>query len=294
MNSTFGADIIYTPKSYYPLEFQYLVTSMQKNVLDKNQYADFEKSIIILDNCSRNMDRLELMFLFKTEIYKLLMKKKPQLNLRKSHYEKIILEKLDKYIQNNREKLTPYSLWMAEILKSDLHELINHKLYKNILKYLKDGKINFNKNFLQLKSRFKLILPWAHIFVSKEPDELEDLLFPIMFETLNRLKIYCSAFSQLRNKKVSEKRPGQFYFFAVHKTKGQTEEDTIKKIYTILDLEKLDVRETRSKNNLLKWTPKDEPKERAPIPDIIPTPDPSYIYPKTLPVPVNDWNIDIE
>lgn len=268
---TFSAIPTLAPKSDLPVEFSYLVESIQQYPLPDNEKENLLKVLKKLDKLFAQMTKEEVFFLLKSEIYKDLLNK-PKLTNQSQLYDKKILRKLAELIDNKIDSYHQFAKWIIIANYSDLKQIFDSP-YFNTFIVEKKGIGLKNPNAAMIGKKLNLILPWFEDIINQNPEEFHEMLKPIMMGLLDKItsKIeYLLEYSRFEKPQVALDDNLKYFEIKMPAPK-ESQKDP---------LANLDLPEGKSEEVVKdQWQPRNEPME----------PNPNYVAPENLPVPSNDW-----
>lgn len=259
--SSFAEEMWVTQKNKLPSEFAYLLEALQKTEFTANEKRSLSSTLKELDAEFALMTKEEIFLVIKGEIYKSLLtyyRGSSDLSLEIGQREL-----LTKAIQEKGPKLNAFALWLMIAIKTDVDMLVGHPNFSKI----KLGANN--KDLLRLKKKMTVIAPWVQNFLSMEVDEFHNELRPVLWDTFSRIENSARLFV-LMGRIDKKKNPDAKLAFFVLKDVGS--KDVFPELENWLRREAL--KKEEAKEDLSKeWKPQ----------------DPTYVAPKVLPKPIDDW-----
>lgn len=209
------------------------------------------------------------------EINKVILKqyRNNQIELKQNIKSKII--KIKDLIQSEGNHYHPFSLYLINSLLNEFIILVDTPYYRtfiNKFKY-KSSKITLNDKTLEKKIKF--ILPWINNILEVSPQEFNLFVSKIIIKILHSLDLNLQI---IINNTKNLKNRNLIFFNQVEISK---ETKKITNIEKILNIKPEDIIPTKT-NIPASFLPPDYPKV-----------DLDYKPPKTLPIPVNDWILDM-
>ncbi len=272
-------DLKYQANNNLPLEFIYLIKSYQKYDLTNEEKKSFKYLLYFYDNSFLKLSKAEYFQLIKSQIYKNIINFFPISNKEGSSKDlKEIKEKLKEKLRE--EGNDHFKRWLISALIRDINLVAKSK--------------SLNKGGIY----YSLFYNWNNLFYDSLPQEVNRTLKNLSKRILSNLKYRLNDFllisKNISLKESKEKDPKKMFFFKVEKEttlKGEDKPEPksesgskILKILAPINEESLILPGTIRIED--EWTPKDE-KENININP--PKPDPNYVKPKKLPIPINDW-----
>ncbi len=182
---TFSKVPTLVPKPALPVEFSYLVESIQQYPLPDNEKENLLKVLKKLDKLFAQMTKEEVFFLLKSEIYKELLNK-PKLTQQSQLYDKKILRKLAELIDTKIESYHQFAKWIIIANYSDLKQIFDSP-YFNTFIVEKKGIGLKNPNAAMIGKKLNLVLPWYEDIINQNPEEFHEMLKPIMMGLLDKI-----------------------------------------------------------------------------------------------------------
>ena len=269
----FAAPVTYYPKKDLPVEFSYLIESIQLYPLEEKEREALAKKIKELDQMLAALTKEEVYFLLKSEIYKGLLEQ-PRLKNQNPYYNPDILKPLNSIIEVRIDDYHKFAQWLLFAIYSDLSQNFDSPFYNTFMVKKKTGLSLKNKNLIMMQRKFDFTLPWYEEIVNSTPEEFHEGLKDNMFHLLDVIKMKMGdliKFSRFDNFKIdSNKQSLTFFTNKSKEAPGKKEEEILG--LTIEEKPQITVKKEE-------WVPKNAPED----------PDPNYTPPEVLPEPINDW-----
>lgn len=122
----------FVPKEDLPVEFSYLVESLQQYPLSDKEREEITKEIKELDKLFSLMSKEEVFFVLKSEIYKELLNK-PRLAQQSQYYNKKILRTLLDLIEAKIDSYHPFAKWIIIATYADLKQIFDSPYYNTFI-----------------------------------------------------------------------------------------------------------------------------------------------------------------
>ena len=268
----FAAPVTYYPKKDLPVEFSYLIESIQLYPLEDKEREELGKKIREIDQELSELTKEEVYFLLKSEIYKGLLEN-PRLKNQSIYYNPDILKPLNTIIEVRLEDYHKFAQWLLFAVYSDLSQNFSSPFYNTFIVKKKTGLRLKNKNLIMMQRKFDFVLPWYEEIINSTPEEFHEGLKDTMFHLLDVIKMKMAdliKFSRFDTFKIDPGKKTLNFFTTKSPEKEKTPEETLG-----LTVEKQPEVVVKKEE----WIPKNAPMD----------PDPNYIPPEVLPEPVNDW-----
>jgi len=290
MFTLFAAETFYRPNKDFPLEFIYLINSMQEKRATPAETSIFKQQIKSFDNLATNLEVEKNHLFIKSEIYKVLFKLRPKREISKDSYQENVLSLVkNKLTDDSKNNLSAFTVWFLEALITDISTLFSSELFKPIQIMVNANQPLKNDKERNYKKKLDLCLAWIELYLNLNAEEFEVELFTVMNKITERIYLYGNLYLQLTNSGTSSLTNDLVHFNLSEK---QPDKKGIAYINYLLDLENMGLDKDRPKEPKLEWLPSDEPSNAN-----IPVPkenNQKKSLNETEPVPINDWPIDIE
>jgi hypothetical protein len=279
-------DVTYTPDNKLPYEFILLVDYLQKSQLSFAEKLIFQNNIQTIDYFLSHLEFRESFFIIKSEVYKTVLRNRPEQEISKEAYKKTSLTKLEGIIAANKS-IHPYAQWLITSIKDDFTSLTNQTAYQA---YILQKTSNVEVVDLALgafERRLNFVLPFVDYFNETKPENWDRLIKRIALNTMERIAIY--GLYQMRFSSFTYTSPTNLdareLKFFTKKIIAPVATPTPVSAEAVVEkaIQKEEALEAKASDEA-QWVPKDDL--------LFPTPDPNYIPPTTLPSPVNDWDIN--
>ncbi len=270
MSVTFGAQK-WTSNETIPTEMKAIVDSI--NLLEGESRADANKLLNKLNLHLRKIHNINRVLTI--EINKIILQQyrnnQSDLNLN----IKTKITKIKKLIQSKGNLYHPFSLYLINSLLNGFIILVDTPYFRTFINKLKYQPSKITLNDKTLEKKIKFILPWINHIMQVSPQEFNQLVSKVIINILYSLDLNLQI---IINNSESLTLNNLIFFNEVETTK---EIKKITNIEKILDIEPNEIIPAKTDISA-RFLPPDYPKI-----------DPDYIPPKTLPIPVNDWILDM-
>ncbi|MFI5389729.1 MAG: hypothetical protein ACHQYQ_00095 [Bacteriovoracales bacterium] len=261
----------FVPKEDLPVEFSYLVESLQQYPLSDKEREEIAKEIKELDKLFSLMSKEEVFFVLKSEIYKELLNK-PRLAQQSQYYNKKILRTLLDLIEAKIDSYHPFAKWIIIATYADLKQIFDSPYY-NTFVVEKKGIGLKNPNAALIEKKLNLVLPWFEDITGQSPEVFHENLKPVMLSLLAKLNKKIKYLLQYsRFEKLNLVTEDALKYFEI-----KSPEEKAAKKDPLLDMDLPTEKPTEVAKD--QWMPKNGPLE----------PDPNYVAPEKLPTPTDDW-----
>lgn len=268
---TFPSAPQFVPKSDLPVEFSYLVESIQQYPLQDSERDNLSNVLKKLDKLFSQMTKEEVYFVLKSEIYKELLNK-PRLSQQSQLYDKKILRNFAEVIDTKIESYHQFAKWIIIATYSDLKQIFDSP-YFNTFIVEKKGIGLKNPNAAMIGKKLNLVLPWYEDITNQNPEEFHEMLKPIMIGILDKITVkiqYLLEFSRFEKNQLAPDDNLRYFELKIPMPKEAPKDP-------LLDIDLSEGKPIESNRD--KWLPRNEPME----------PNPNYVAPENLPVPSDDW-----
>ena len=286
----FAAETFYRPNKDFPLEFIYLINSIQEKRATPAETLVLKKQIKSFDHLATNLEVEKNHLFIKSEVYKVLFKLRPKREISKESYQEEVLSLVkNKLTEDSKNNLSAFTVWFLEALITDITTLFSSELFKPIQMMVNSKQPLKNDKERSYKKKLDLCLAWIELYLNLNAEEFEVELFNVMSKITERIYQYGNLYLQLTNTGTKSLTNDLVHFSLSEK---QPDKKGIAYINYILDLENMGLDKDRSKEPKLEWLPSDEPTNTQ-IPSLKENNKQEALGEKE-PVPINDWPIDIE
>ncbi len=261
----------FVPKEELPVEFSYLVESLQLYPLSDLEREKVTKEIKELDKLFSLMSKEEVFFVLKSEIYKELLNK-PRLTQQSKYYNKKILRPLLDVIEAKIDSYHQFAKWIIIATYADLKQIFDSPYYNTFIVEKKGIGLK-NPNAALIEKKLNLVLPWYEDITGQNPEVFHENLKPVMLSLLTKLnkKIrILLQFSRFDTLKLVAEDTLKYFEIKAPGEKGPKKDP-------LLDMDLPTEKPTEVAKD--QWAPRNEPTE----------PDPNYVAPEKLPSPTDDW-----
>jgi len=286
----FAAETFYRPDKHFPLEFIYLMNSIQGKKATPTATLMLEQQIKSYDQLASALELEKNHLFIKSEIYKVLFKLRPKNEISDESYQEDILPIVkNKLTEDSKNNLSAFTVWFLEALTTDLTLLFSSEHFKPIQLMIKTKQPLKNDKEKNYKKKLDLCLTWIELYLNLNTEEFEIELFNVMSKITERIYQYGNLYLQLTNSGTKSLTNNLAHFSLSEK---RPDKKGIAYINYILDLENMGLDKDRSKEPKLEWLPSDEPSNTQ-IQSLKDNNKQETLGEKE-PVPINDWPIDIE
>jgi hypothetical protein len=267
------AKSIYIAKDSTPIEYYYIISSIQQVELSDLDQKEFDELIQIHDQLFSKLSKKEVFFLLKSEIFKSILSFTFKDSITRVNVDSTFVKKISDKIKENKDEYSPFSLWLNYSFLKDLQIILRDKEFVNIA----------STKTSKLKRQLNLIIPWLIKFETLPPGVYEKLISEIYMRVLKKISVYGQNFYRYSHfEKLEIILPiTKFNHFRIQKLIAkQNDSNSIEKI-----LEK-PIDNSQDKAPQIKattWQPKND------IFQHYPRPIPNYTPPSNLPSPVSNW-----
>ena len=266
-----SATTTFVPKDELPVEFSYLVESLQLYPLQDKEREDLSKVIKELDNLFSQMSKEEVFFILKSELYKELLNK-PRLTGQTQLYDKKILRKFMDLIDTKIDNYHQFAKWIIFATYSDLKQIFDSPYFNTFI--VEKRGIGFNNpNAAKIGKKFDLVLPWYEDIINQNPEEFHEMLKPVMLNFLKKIHKKLEillTFSRFESIKLAADDHLKYFELKSIEPKAPKKDP-------ILDMEISTEKALEPEKD--QWKPRNEPMAA----------NPNYIAPEKLPTPSDDW-----
>jgi hypothetical protein len=276
-----NSHVIFQTGKGLPLEFDYILESIQKYITSNKEKTLFKQKISKLDQLFSKMTKEEIFFIIKSESYKTILKIKPQFAIKKSYYDQKSLTVFDKFLSS--KTISSFSKWVARSIYNDLKNIYSSSEFTTYM-YRKKNSSILTKEYILIDKKLNILLPWVGYLLLSRPNEFEEDMKKYMTELFEKISIYANQYLQFSKFEKVEISPlkTKLRFFYIKEYIDPIQTDIGSSVLKIEDINIDPDQFLVDEDAISGWVPKNAP-------PVIPTPDPNYIKPDKLPVPTNDW-----
>lgn len=279
---------VYEARATLPLEFRYLVDSIEKGEMTTDTRADFLSNIAHLDHIFSFLGQEEIFFTVKSEVYKAILKKFQGIKSQEVWYAPSILTKLESKREKFKKLQAPFEAWLTDAISSDLRLLYKDPLTQSFQLSAKSGTPIKETSLLKIKNRFELLWTWYDYLESKDEDEIILDLMSFKLTLFSSIREYLQMYLVKTHYGVGTPFPkNEYLFFALKKVNSENKESGIDQMLEKITQEIVTKKEEEEQKNEAGWKPEE---------DFSPTvkrAQNTYKIPSKLPRPVNDWKREL-
>lgn len=276
-------EVTFTPDNKLPYEFLLLVDYLQKTELSFAEKLILQNNIQTIDYFLSTLEFKESFFIIKSEVYKSVLRNKPEQEISKDAYKKTSLTKLEGLI-TAQKAAHPYVLWLLNSIKDDFISLTNQTAYQAYILQKTGGVEVTDLALASFERRMNFILPFVDYFNETKPENWERLIKKVALNTVESIAIY--GMYQVRFSSFTYTAPTnldsrELKFFKKVVLAPVVTPTPVSAEAVVEDALKKEISESQEVQNETQWVPKDD--------NLFPTPDPNYVPPASLPAPVDGW-----
>jgi hypothetical protein len=264
-----------------PMEIKLIFESTEIN--EDNKQTLLNSLAEISEIIAKSSDQSQMKFLLKIETSKFILRWfNEKLNPMIFDLTPEIFESRVKKFQ-----FSPFARWLVAGFISDLQQIKRDPGYASFANAYRKKLKNSSPEYKRLEKKIALLSPWIQFLHQSSADEVEFEIFKLqssLFERLlSRIKLHyliTNNYPEFIPPKVNS----ELYEF-YEKTPEASEESLASKINNLSAPE-----QTPGSNTPNQWKPDDVVKKVLPN---YPLYNPNYKAPEKLPVPVNDWLLEL-
>lgn len=268
-------------KDHLPYEFRLLTHAANNYLTTSVDRYHLIEDLKAIDAALNVMKKEEQFFFIKAEIYKEILRYKPQIELITRYIEPQSLSGLDQKAQEFKDN--QYVRWLIESIRQDLTPLLSSST-RNTYLFQRQSKTPITDVELQkYENKLKILMPWAMLFLQKTNEEINIYCRELLQRSLKSIRLALTEFNNISKNQAPAPAGDVFKLshFNVRQNVPTQTTDILKD-----ELLETDFNEIPARTDSTEWTPKEE---AALSPEIFPTPDPNYTPPASLPKAQNDW-----
>jgi hypothetical protein len=266
----FGAQK-WTSNETISIEMKTMVDSI--NLFDSEQREEANKLLTKLNIHLKKITNVNRVITIEINKVILQQYRNNQTELKQNIRNKIL--KIKDLVQSEKNSYHPFSLYLINSLLNEFKTLVDTPYFRTFVNKFKYQPSKITLNDKTLEKKIKFILPWINNILEINPQEFNLFVSKIIINILRSLDLNLQI---ITNNAENLKSKDLTFFNQVEIPKEIQKATNIEKI---LDIEPSDIIPTKT-NVSANFLPPDYPKI-----------DPDYKPPKTLPMPVNDWILDM-
>lgn len=278
-------------KDHLPYEFKILTSATNKYLTSLDEHYQLVEDLKQIDASLAVMKKEEQFFLIKAEIYKEILRSKPNIVLNNRFVDPKTLNELDAKVKEYSDN--PYLSWLIAMIRDDLRPLLSSSLRNTYLFQLNSRGPITDPELQKYERKLKILLPWAILFLQQSEDELNVTCKKLVKRSLASIKLALVEFNKI-NKTQTPALAENVYKLSNFRVRTQEE---IAGQTGALENELLstDFNQKQQVQNDEAWKPREEgipAIDQATLPELFPTPDPNYTPPAELPTAQTDWDTE--
>jgi hypothetical protein len=171
-----------------PYEVELMFDHINESKLSQKENELFIADLDLLNDDLSSLDKRNLLFLFKSEIYKGIFTNQYLKSDTKLQLSSSVINAIKKKIDKNKVVYTKYSLWTIESILNDLTPFMEDNFinrYQNINRGNSKDVLKAKK----LKKIFKYVSPFLAAFLNKSPELFNLLQKNIILDTFSRIAL---------------------------------------------------------------------------------------------------------
>jgi len=277
-------------KDHLPYEFKLLTSATNRYMTSVNEHYELVEDLKIIDAALSPMKKEEQFFFIKSEIYKEILRSKPDTNPPTRYIDPKTLTDLDAKAFEFKDN--EYVSWLIQSIRDDLTPLLSSSMRNTYLFQIQSKTPITDMELTKYQRKIKILLPWAVLFLQKSPDEIDVFCKDLVKRSLASIKLSLVEFNKINKTKLPS-LVSDIYKLSNFTVRNQAQIAAEKSGELEKELLETDFNKSEAKIAKDGWVPRTEDdnlqNNAALNPDPFPTPDPNYIPPVKLPAAKNDW-----
>jgi hypothetical protein len=156
--------------------------------LSIGEQEKFSANLDLLNDDLSSLDKRNLLFLFKSEIYKGIFTNQYLRSDTKLQLSTSVVDSAKKKIESNKVIYTKYSLWTIQSILNDITPFLEDN-FLNRYQSISRGNSKDVLKAKKLKKIFKYVSPFLGAFLNKSPEEFNQLQKNIILDTFSRIAL---------------------------------------------------------------------------------------------------------
>ncbi len=286
---------IISAKDHLPYEFKILTQATNQYMVSVDEHYQLVEDLKLLDASLAVMKKEEQFFLIKAEIYKEILRSKPNIAVNNRFIAPKTLSDLDAKAKEYEEN--GYLSWLITMIRDDLTPLLGSSLRNTYLFQLSTRGPITDPELQKYDRKLKILLPWAILFLQQSEAELNLFCKNLVKRTLASIKLALVEFNKI-NKTQTPALVDNVYKLSNFNVRTKEEVEGQKNGALESELLSTDFNKDSNQDSKEKtWTPREESQAGQGVsppqtPELFPTPDPNYTPPATLPTAQTDWDTE--
>lgn len=280
---------IIAAKDHLPYEFKILTLATNRYMTSMDEHYQLVEDLKQLDASLNVMKKEEQFFLIKGEVYKEILRSKPNFPINPRFIAPKTLTDLDQKAAEYKDN--QYLAWLITMIRDDLTPLLGSSLRNTYLFQVSSKGPITDPEIQKYERKLKILLPWAMLFLQQSESELDLFCKNLIKKTLAGIKLALVEFNKI-NKTQTQAVAENIYKlsnFSVRNPEDPAQKNGALESELLKTDFNQDTAPSETATNDKNWTPRSD-SELANTPDLFPTPDPSYTPPAELPTAQTDWD----
>lgn len=268
-------------KDHLPYEFRLLTHAANTYLTTSVDHYHLVEDLKSIDASLNVMKKEEQFFFIKSEIYKEILRFKPQGELITRYIEPQTLNALDQKAQEFKDN--QYVRWLIESIRQDLTPLLSASTRNTYLFQRQSRTPITDLELKKYENKLKILMPWAMLFLQKTNEEINIYCRELLQRSIKSIRLALTEFNNI-TKNPPPAPVGDVFKLSHFDVRKKVTAEPLQTADILKD-ELLDTDFNQAPST--EWTPKEE--AASVNSEIFPTPDPNYTPPPALPQAQNDW-----
>jgi len=190
-------------------ELNIVITHLNTNEVSLEQAQTVAAACTLINNDVKSMDKVNLLFLLKSEIYKGLLNNQYLSYSDSIQISEVIIKSIEEKFKKYKITYSPFAVWIFESLIKDLAP---YRRDNFINRFQTVSRTNMKEKAmaLELTKALKYISPWVIAIESKTPEEFNETLTLISIDILKLISRKTYFFKEFASKYSANVRDGLF------------------------------------------------------------------------------------
>jgi hypothetical protein len=179
-----------------PYEVELMFDHIKSSNLSSQENELLSANLDLLNDDLSSLNKRNLLFLFKSEIYKGIFTNQYLKTATKLQLSIAVINTTKKKIETNKVIYTKYSLWTIQSILNDLSPFMENN-FLNRYQNINRGNVKDVLKAKKLSKVFKYVSPLLGAFLDKSPEEFNILQKSIILDTFSRIALKSFYFQTL-------------------------------------------------------------------------------------------------
>jgi hypothetical protein len=271
-----------------PQEFNYLLQSLNQLQLTPSEEKKLYTSLGVINRNIERLDRQYLLFMLQIEIYQGAAGSVEKVDeLPPTPFNLARLARQRKLVEASS---SIFGLWLFDAIYKDLEEMDARPQYHQLFKT--EYSITLPEVRKMVRS-IKMLSPWYTLLLQPSMNRYDYFVKKVILKVVSKLAEHTSHLADLSGffptRKVGDQNPANGLIAVTKNKSGSGNQSPLD---SLLDSGSTLLTIPDNANKADEWSPQDDNTTQRASLQI--EPDPNYVAPDTLPIPIDDWGEDAE